>query len=165
MEGGAEDDLQVSRFYSIPITKPSPHTQASPSLQDTINELNMRRAVSARNGLDLSSEEISLGDESVQEERDEELEVQKPPHPAGRWSLQSHSSPRCWSQELSWIHNCSFCLSFLGFFSPSTLVSAGIVLTRVGYYTIPSMEELGKMLNENGECIVENFTVGRKGIS
>lgn len=25
------------------------------------------------------------------------------------------------------------------------------------------MEELGKMLNENGECIVENFTVGRKG--
>lgn len=43
-------------------------------------------------------------------------------------------------------------------------MSAGIVLTRVGYYTIPSMEELGKMLNENGECIVENFTVGRKGI-
>lgn len=28
---------------------------------------------------------------------------------------------------------------------------------------MPSMEELGKMLNENGECIVENFTVGRKG--
>lgn len=25
------------------------------------------------------------------------------------------------------------------------------------------MEELGKMLNENGECVVENFTVGRKG--
>ncbi|XP_058271327.1 nuclear pore complex protein Nup98-Nup96 isoform X2 [Hemibagrus wyckioides] len=121
IEGGAEDDLQVSKFYTNPIAKPIPHTQPSPSLQDTICELNMRRAVSVRNGLDLSSEEISLGDESVQEERDEELEAQKPPHPAG------------------------------------------IVLTRVGYYTIPSMEELGKMLNENGECIVENFTVGRKG--
>ncbi|XP_060792389.1 nuclear pore complex protein Nup98-Nup96 isoform X3 [Neoarius graeffei] len=120
-EGGAEDDLQVSKFYTNPITKPIPHTQPSPSLQDTINELNVRRAVGAHNGLDLSSEEISLGDESVQEERDDELEAQKPPHPAG------------------------------------------IVLTRVGYYTIPSMEELGKMLNENGECIVENFTVGRKG--
>lgn len=43
-------------------------------------------------------------------------------------------------------------------------MSAGIVLGRVGYYTIPSMEELGKMLNENGECIVENFTIGRRGI-
>lgn len=82
-EGGAEDDLQVSKFYTNPIAKPIPHTQANPSLQDTISELNMRRAVSARNGLDLSSEEISLGDESIQEERDEELEAQKPPHPAG----------------------------------------------------------------------------------
>ncbi|XP_069748351.1 nuclear pore complex protein Nup98-Nup96 isoform X2 [Narcine bancroftii] len=41
---------------------------------------------------------------------------------------------------------------------------AGIVLTKVGYYTIPSMEELAQQLtNENGECIVENFTIGRKG--
>ncbi|XP_027009207.2 nuclear pore complex protein Nup98-Nup96 [Tachysurus fulvidraco] len=120
-EGGAEDDLHVSKFYPNPIVKSIPHNQPSPSLQDTITELNMRRVVSVRNGLDLSSEEISLGDDSVQEERDEELEAQRPPHPAG------------------------------------------IVLTRIGYYTIPSMEELGKMLNENGECIVENFTVGRKG--
>uniref|UniRef100_A0A8B9KKL9 Nuclear pore complex protein Nup98-Nup96 n=1 Tax=Astyanax mexicanus TaxID=7994 RepID=A0A8B9KKL9_ASTMX len=120
-ERGVEDDLEVSKFYTNPIAKPIPHSQPSPSLQDTITELNMRRGVNARNGLDLSSEEISLGEDSVQEERDEELEAQKPPHPAG------------------------------------------IVLSRVGYYTIPSMEELGKMLNENGECIVENFTVGRKG--
>ncbi|KAM9451702.1 nuclear pore complex protein Nup98-Nup96-like isoform 2-T2 [Clarias gariepinus] len=121
VEGGAEDDMQVSKFYNNPIAKPIPHTQPSPSLHDTISELNMRRAVSARNGLDLSSEEISLGDDSIQEERDDELDTQRPPHPAG------------------------------------------IVLTRAGYYTIPSMEELGKMLNENGECIVENFTIGRKG--
>ncbi|XP_055493395.1 nuclear pore complex protein Nup98-Nup96 isoform X1 [Leucoraja erinacea] len=41
---------------------------------------------------------------------------------------------------------------------------AGIVLTKVGYYTIPSMEELAQQLtNESGECIVENFTIGRKG--
>ncbi|KAL7844543.1 hypothetical protein SRHO_G00230820 [Serrasalmus rhombeus] len=121
IERGAEDDLEVSKFYTNPIAKPIPHSQPSPSLQDTITELNMRRGVSARNGLELSSEEISLGEDSVQEERDEELEAQRPPHPAG------------------------------------------IVLSRVGYYTIPSMEELGKMLNENGDCIVENFTVGRKG--
>ncbi|XP_078401075.1 nuclear pore complex protein Nup98-Nup96 isoform X1 [Cetorhinus maximus] len=40
---------------------------------------------------------------------------------------------------------------------------AGIVLTRIGYYTIPSMDELAQQMNENGECIVENFTIGRKG--
>uniref|UniRef100_A0A3P9KS24 Nuclear pore complex protein Nup98-Nup96 n=1 Tax=Oryzias latipes TaxID=8090 RepID=A0A3P9KS24_ORYLA len=40
---------------------------------------------------------------------------------------------------------------------------AGIVLNRVGYYTIPPLEDLADMVDENGECIVENFTVGRKG--
>ncbi|XP_069565687.1 nuclear pore complex protein Nup98-Nup96 isoform X1 [Brachyistius frenatus] len=40
---------------------------------------------------------------------------------------------------------------------------AGIVLNRVGYYTIPSMDDLADMVDENGECVVENFTVGRKG--
>ncbi|XP_061485203.1 nuclear pore complex protein Nup98-Nup96 isoform X2 [Rhineura floridana] len=40
---------------------------------------------------------------------------------------------------------------------------AGIVLTRVGYYTIPSMDELAKMTNDKGECIVTDFTIGRKG--
>uniref|UniRef100_A0A672M5K4 Nuclear pore complex protein Nup98-Nup96 n=1 Tax=Sinocyclocheilus grahami TaxID=75366 RepID=A0A672M5K4_SINGR len=93
----------------------------SPLLQDTISEFNMRGTASHRNGLEASSEDISLAEDSIQEERDEDLEALKPPHPAG------------------------------------------IVLARVGYYTIPSMEELGRMLNENGECIVENFTVGRKG--
>lgn len=59
---------------------------------------------------------------------------------------------------LIWIKDHGFTVIFFPYF-----MSAGIILTRVGYYTIPSMEELGKMLNENGECIVENFTVGRKG--
>ncbi|CAN9501252.1 unnamed protein product [Ophioblennius macclurei] len=40
---------------------------------------------------------------------------------------------------------------------------AGIVLSRVGYYTIPPMEELAEMVDEQGECVVEDFTVGRKG--
>lgn len=40
---------------------------------------------------------------------------------------------------------------------------AGLVLSRVGYYTIPSLDELAEMVDSNGECIVENFTVGRKG--
>ncbi|KAM9498568.1 nuclear pore complex protein Nup98-Nup96-like isoform 8-T12 [Salvelinus alpinus] len=105
VEGGAEDDLEI-KFY------------AKPSLQDTISELNAHRmGAGGRNGLQVSSEDISLGDDSIQEERVEE----GPPHPAG------------------------------------------IVLGRVGYYTIPAMDELAKMVDENGVCVVENFTVGRKG--
>uniref|UniRef100_A0A4W5NAA1 Nuclear pore complex protein Nup98-Nup96 n=1 Tax=Hucho hucho TaxID=62062 RepID=A0A4W5NAA1_9TELE len=104
--GGAEDDLEINKFYT------------KPSLQDTISELNAHRVgAGRRNGLEVSSEEISLGDDSIQEERVEDC----PPHPAG------------------------------------------IVLARVGYYTIPAMDELAKMVDENGVCVVENFTVGRKG--
>ncbi|KAM6342136.1 nuclear pore complex protein Nup98-Nup96 isoform 2-T3 [Podargus strigoides] len=40
---------------------------------------------------------------------------------------------------------------------------AGIVLTRAGYYTIPSMEELTQLTNDRNECIVTDFTVGRRG--
>ncbi|XP_068122593.1 nuclear pore complex protein Nup98-Nup96 isoform X2 [Hyperolius riggenbachi] len=40
---------------------------------------------------------------------------------------------------------------------------AGIVLTREGYYTIPSMEELATMVDDNDQCIVNDFTIGRKG--
>ncbi|XP_036715493.1 nuclear pore complex protein Nup98-Nup96 isoform X7 [Balaenoptera musculus] len=40
---------------------------------------------------------------------------------------------------------------------------AGIVLTKVGYYTIPSMDDLAKVTSEKGECIVSDFTIGRKG--
>ncbi|XP_042543523.1 nuclear pore complex protein Nup98-Nup96 isoform X1 [Dipodomys spectabilis] len=40
---------------------------------------------------------------------------------------------------------------------------AGIVLTKIGYYTIPSMDDLAKITNEKGECIVSDFTIGRKG--
>ncbi|XP_024907346.1 nuclear pore complex protein Nup98-Nup96 isoform X6 [Pteropus alecto] len=40
---------------------------------------------------------------------------------------------------------------------------AGIVLTKVGYYTIPSMDDLAKITNEKGECVVSDFTIGRKG--
>ncbi|KAJ8412445.1 hypothetical protein AAFF_G00127810 [Aldrovandia affinis] len=118
----AEEDLEeVTKFYTNPIAKPIPHTlegKQSQALQDTVTELNMRGS-SARNGLEASSEDVSLADDSVQEEQ--EPDALAPQHPAG------------------------------------------IVLGRVGYYTIPPMDELGKMLNENGDCVVENFTVGRKG--
>lgn len=40
---------------------------------------------------------------------------------------------------------------------------AGIVLRRTGYYTIPPLQELATMVDENGNCIVENFTIGREG--
>ncbi|XP_069046230.1 nuclear pore complex protein Nup98-Nup96 isoform X3 [Lepisosteus oculatus] len=118
----ADDDLEVTKFYTNPIAKPIPHIlegKQNISMQDTLTELNMRNIV--RNGLEASSEDVSLGDDSLQEDREEELDGQQLPHPAG------------------------------------------ITLGRVGYYTIPSMDELAKMVNENGECVVENFTVGRKG--
>lgn len=76
-----EEDLEeVTKFYTNPIAKPVPHTlegKPNPSLQDTITELNVRSARS--NGLGASSEDISLGDDSVLEERDET----GAPHPAG----------------------------------------------------------------------------------
>ncbi|XP_068024646.1 nuclear pore complex protein Nup98-Nup96 [Melanerpes formicivorus] len=40
---------------------------------------------------------------------------------------------------------------------------AGIVLTRAGYYTIPSLEELSAYTNEHNECVVSDFTIGRRG--
>ncbi|XP_062261704.1 nuclear pore complex protein Nup98-Nup96 isoform X7 [Platichthys flesus] len=118
----ADDDPEVTQFYVNPIAKPIPQGRAQTSLQDTISDLNMHKA--ARSGLELSSEDVlaSLGEESLQEEReDEQQEIQQSPHPAG------------------------------------------IVLNRVGYYTIPSMKDLADMTDEHGECLVENFTIGRKG--
>ena len=40
---------------------------------------------------------------------------------------------------------------------------AGIQLTRSEYYTIPSLEELGRMTDADGCCKVENLTIGREG--
>lgn len=40
---------------------------------------------------------------------------------------------------------------------------SGITLTRVGYYTIPSLDDLASLLTDEGKCIVDNFTVGREG--
>ncbi|GLG96233.1 Nuclear pore complex protein Nup98-Nup96 [Gryllus bimaculatus] len=39
----------------------------------------------------------------------------------------------------------------------------GIVLNRVGYYTIPSLDDLNSLLTEDGKCVVDNFTIGRNG--
>jgi len=39
----------------------------------------------------------------------------------------------------------------------------GIVLHRVGYYTIPSLDELVCHMRDDGSCVVGNFTVGREG--
>lgn len=38
----------------------------------------------------------------------------------------------------------------------------GVVLTRPGYYTIPSVDEMVKMMDSDGNCNVENFTVGHE---
>ncbi|XP_072050153.1 uncharacterized protein [Amphiura filiformis] len=40
---------------------------------------------------------------------------------------------------------------------------AGIILQRSGYYTIPSLEELAKMTDDDGICEVKGLTIGREG--
>lgn len=40
---------------------------------------------------------------------------------------------------------------------------AGLVLTRPGYYTIPSSEALAERVDSDGNCYVEDFTIGREG--
>lgn len=37
----------------------------------------------------------------------------------------------------------------------------GIKLKRVGYYTIPPMNELKELVDEDGSCFVDGFTIGR----
>lgn len=116
-----DEDNEMSRFYTNPVAKPIPHTLENKhnNVDDTIVALNMRNAL--RNGLEGSSEDNSFNDDSLQDDREEELNTSHPSHPAG------------------------------------------IILTRVGYYTIPSMDELAQMTDDCGECIVHNFTIGRKG--
>ena len=117
----------------------------------------------------------SLGEESLQEDREEEQqETQQAPHPAG----QKHFGTPVRLHKL----NTSFTptLTLRGqsiyfkrpWFSAEWLLNkwdvlvsvfSGIVLNRVGYYTIPSMEDLADMVDENGDCVVENFSIGRKG--
>jgi nuclear pore complex protein Nup98-Nup96 len=43
----------------------------------------------------------------------------------------------------------------------STPHPAGIKLTRGGYYTLPSLEDLAKLYSETRRCEVSNFTIGR----
>ncbi|CAH0731161.1 unnamed protein product, partial [Brenthis ino] len=39
---------------------------------------------------------------------------------------------------------------------------AGVKLTRPGYYTIPSLEEITNYLRPDGSCVVPHLTIGRK---
>ena len=39
----------------------------------------------------------------------------------------------------------------------------GIVLRRSGYYTIPPLDEIVEYMDQDGRCVVPNFTVGRRG--
>ncbi|XP_048244213.1 nuclear pore complex protein Nup98-Nup96-like isoform X2 [Haliotis rufescens] len=38
----------------------------------------------------------------------------------------------------------------------------GIILTRPGYYTSPSLDSLVELIDENGDCFVDDFTIGRE---
>lgn len=39
----------------------------------------------------------------------------------------------------------------------------GITLHRSGYYTIPPLDKLTDYMDDNGRCIVSDFTIGRRG--
>ena len=45
---------------------------------------------------------------------------------------------------------------------PLSLRPSQIVLTQQEYYTIPSLDELDDLV-EDGCCMVEGFTIGRRG--
>ncbi|XP_050438636.1 nuclear pore complex protein Nup98-Nup96-like isoform X2 [Adelges cooleyi] len=45
--------------------------------------------------------------------------------------------------------------------TPETDHRTGIKLRRIGYYTIPPMNELADLVDENGACFVDGFTIGR----
>jgi len=38
-----------------------------------------------------------------------------------------------------------------------------VICTRSDYYTIPPLEELAQYQDPNGDCFVENLTIGREG--
>lgn len=40
---------------------------------------------------------------------------------------------------------------------------AGIISTRADYYTIPSLEDLPEYMDANGDCMVDNLSIGREG--
>lgn len=40
---------------------------------------------------------------------------------------------------------------------------AGIMLRRSGYYTIPTLDTLARIVGQDGSCVPDNFTIGREG--
>ncbi|KAK3793945.1 hypothetical protein RRG08_023041 [Elysia crispata] len=44
----------------------------------------------------------------------------------------------------------------------STPHPTGVTLTRPGYYTIPALDDMVELMDENGNCYVEDLTVGRE---
>ncbi|KYB29624.1 hypothetical protein TcasGA2_TC013629 [Tribolium castaneum] len=45
----------------------------------------------------------------------------------------------------------------------STENPAGVVLTRPEYYMYPALKDLHQYMDENGDCIVQGLTIGRRG--
>ncbi|XP_059161222.1 nuclear pore complex protein Nup98-Nup96-like isoform X2 [Physella acuta] len=45
----------------------------------------------------------------------------------------------------------------------STPHPTGICLTRPGYYTNPTLDEMTQMIDDNGDCFVPDFSIGREG--
>ena len=47
--------------------------------------------------------------------------------------------------------------------SPKAPHPARVVLTRPDYFTLPSLEEMEGLMNEDGRCIVRDLVIGREG--
>ena len=44
----------------------------------------------------------------------------------------------------------------------STPHPTGVTLSRQGYYTIPALDDMVELMDENGNCYVEDLTIGRE---
>ncbi|CAH8631056.1 unnamed protein product [Dicrocoelium dendriticum] len=60
------------------------------------------------------------------------------------WNQQTHKSPRDTAS------------------SVDSVPPNGVKLTKPGYYTLPTPEELSSMIDADGRCIVEDFVIGRR---
>lgn len=67
----------------------------------------------------------------------------------------------CKFQIIKYVHKSNFFTASQN--KPSFEDTCGVILERVGYYTIPPLGSLKNYKNDNGRCIVRGLTIGRVG--
>nr|XP_008121637.1 PREDICTED: nuclear pore complex protein Nup98-Nup96 [Anolis carolinensis] len=169
LEEGESSSRDMTQFYGNPVVRLLPqspeeatHKHHNHVADDTIMVLGRRPAL--RNGLEGSLEETFCHEDSLQDDQEEGVDRVHELHPAGEaWVHPGRHSPPLPGNAA----RCQACRrkeqAAAAGGSGQRTAPAGIVLTRVGYYTVPSMEELAKRTDDRGECIVSDFTIGRRG--